>query len=293
MTQEPNDIHDICNIRACRFLGMIPPCVAALAFMLSVISNFWCESVKFVADTDAALLLGTFIDYTPQDIQLGPWSRQDTVLVSVNSGTGTRYFVRQVCRPYPENGNSIHVDGAWKTVRAFSILALVLGGFLTAFLFLNNCVYYFSARGWRSIAIQFMVTVTVCQGLTLLLLQSTACSDNPLLFLPPPSLDGNIVTQEIWRQFVLAVYGDEECTWSSGMTCNVLALIGWFATGVLMLVIGAPERTPVEPPQTQQVTYERTVNPDGSVTVTQTNVIKGTAIVAPPPEEPANSSNVA
>jgi hypothetical protein len=47
-----------------------------------------------------------------------------------------------------------------------------------------------------------------------------------------------------------------------------------------MYYTGVPTQPPQAPPETQEVTYQRTVGPDGTVTVAQTNVVKGTAIPA-------------
>lgn len=74
-------------------------------------------------------------------------------------------------------------------------------------------------------------------------------------------------------------YGD--CRWNSGSTANVFGIVLWFAAGAAMLVSGTPAREHPKPAETQEVTYQRSVNPDGTVTVNQTNVVKGTA-VAPP-----------
>jgi hypothetical protein len=229
---------------------MIPAVLAGFAFMTSFLFSFWCESIKF-----------TSVNPTPDvpDILGGVWYRQDTVYEEVNG----RIFIRDVCVDYP---SGTEIDSKWKTVRAFSIIAPVLGGLLTVILILAPCLYFLDEMTWRSIAIQFIVVITIFQGLTFLIFQSSACTE-----------------QQIVQ--VSGLY-NEECEWEAGSTTNVFSIALWFLTGLVMLKIGAPKRPEIPPAETQAVTYQQTMNPDGGTTVAEVAVVKGTAV---PKEEPLTS----
>jgi len=123
-----------------------------------------------------------------------------------------------------------------------------------------------------TVALTFAITLTFFQGLTFLFLQSSACSDNPLY---ASGAQSDAMTEQYYK---------DECTWDKGMSWNVAATILWFLTGVSMVIIGAPVRPERPPPETQQVTYQKTTNPDGTTTVAEVGVVKGTSI--PPPKEP-------
>jgi hypothetical protein len=106
-----------------------------------------------------------------------------------------------------------------------------------------------------------MVLVTSFQGLTFLVYPSSLCTDNP------------IIAMMGWEGSF-----EPECAWDQGTTCNVISTVLWFLTGVCMLVQGPPQRPPPEPVETQAVTYQKTVNPDGTSTVAEVAVVKGVAV---------------
>jgi len=244
-----------------RCLGLIPICLACFAFICCFINNFWCDSIQFSVSESAA---------TPNlsPISLGPWYLQKTEVTTFTSGGDTRVFVRDVCVQLP---GAVEIDSKWKAVRAFSIIVPVVGGLATVAVFLTNCLYFMSDALWKSIGILFAVVLTLFQGLTFLLLDSNACSTNPLQAIDPSSAwDG--------------IYSDE-CEWSSASSANVVSVVCWFLAGLGMLAMGgAPKRPPRAPAETQTVTYERTVNADGTTAVVETNVVKGTAV--PPAQQP-------
>ena len=239
--------------------------------MFSFIGSFFCETVKFSASGE---WVGT-IDFTPTDVHIGPWSQKDTVLVSrTNLAGDTYYYVRDVCVSL---SGQVDVDSKWKTVRAFSIMTPIIGGLLAFFILLGNCSYYFSESTWKKMMIIFAVILPLFQGLSFLLLNSNACAINPLLSSNPSQ---ETITNDQWAEWVNLLYPDSECSWDVGMTMNVLATSFYFVTACCMFYTGVPTRPPQPPPETQAVTYERTVGPDGTVTVAQTNVVKGTAVPA-------------
>lgn len=229
-----------------RLLSLLPAILASFALILSFVSNFWCESIKFTALERSNDL---------PDIRAGIWYRQDTQLQEIGGG----YFVvRDVCVDYPSGTD---LDSEWKTVRAFTIITPVIGGILTVALWIAPCLYFFNDTTWRSVALLFIVVMTLFQGLTFLLFQSVACTDSPLL--------GFLGATELY---------DNECEFDSGSTANVVSTVMWFCTGLAMLALGPPQRPERPPAETQTVTYQKTENPEGGATVVEVNVVKGTAV---------------
>jgi hypothetical protein len=252
------------------------PCLASLAFMFSLVGSFWCQSIVFSTD-------GTWpgtIDFVPSDFKLGPWYQQETVLQSRTNIDGmTNYFVRDVCSDF---SGSVDIDSKWKAVRAFSIITPILAGLLTGLLFFNNCSYYLSERSWNIVMLMFLILIPLFQGLSFLLLDSNACNLNPLLNANPSP---DTVDASTWVEWISAAYPNGDCSWDTGMSLNVAATVLYFVTALCMKWAGNPRPPPVEPPQTQEVTYERQVAPDGTVKVVEANVIKGTAVPAAAPPE--------
>lgn len=238
--------------------------------MFSFIGSFFCETVKFTA---SGQWNGT-IDFTPTDIHIGPWSQKDTVLVSrTNLAGDTYYYVRDVCINF--GSDQVDIDSKWKAVRAFSIMTPIIGGLLAFFILLSNCTYYLSASTWKNVIIIVGVILPIFQGLSFLLLNSNACAINPLLSSNPSQ---ETISNDQWSEWIKLLYPDEDCSWDIGMTMNVLSTLFYFIAACCMYYTGVPTQPPQPPPETQEVTYERTVGPDGTVTVAQTNVVKGTAV---------------
>lgn len=76
--------------------------------------------------------------------------------------------------------------------------------------------------------------------------------------------------------FMNSDYGD--CQWNGGSTANVCGIILWFLAGALMLFSGVPHRESPQPAETQEVTYEKSLNADGTEMITETKVVKGTNV---------------
>jgi hypothetical protein len=251
-----------------RCLGLIPFTCAALAFLCSMIFSFWCDSIQFPLAGGGGG--GSTSAEFASDVRLGPWYWRQTDVVPVGAGgatLGDRTRVRNRCVALP---GALEIDPAWKAVRAFSIMVPVIGGLLAAAIMFANCTYFLRDSTWKAIAVAFSVLLTLFQGLEFLLLQSNACSMNPLLY------DSSLATEN-WTERVDAMYGTD-CEWSAGSTANVFAVLFWFLAGATMLWLGPPQRPPVPPVETQTVTYERTVQPDGTTAIMETAVVKGVAV---------------
>ncbi|GKY97396.1 hypothetical protein MPSEU_000698100 [Mayamaea pseudoterrestris] len=239
-------------------ISLIPAILATFAFLTSFLFSFWCQSVAFVPDDAAANL---------QTIRIGPWSA--AILTNATAG-GTQYYVQQsYCASFPRG--ALDADAKLKTVRAFGIIVLIVGGLLVWFLYLAPCLYFVNEKTWKLVAIIFIVILTLFQGLTFLIFRSSFCTNNSIL-----------------NAYGLTDSYAAECVWDQGSTANVIATLLWFLTGVVMLRNGAPKRPARPPPETQTVTYERTELPDGNSTVAEVGVVKGTAVPSPSLERPVD-----
>ena len=224
-------------------LAFIPGIIATIALVLSFVSNIWCETIKFTPEV-GNLPTRSF----------GPFYSKEIVTTQISSGGSTYLAVGQACISY---AGGIDKDSKWKTTQAFAIIACIFGGVAVFWTWLAPCLYFGSST-WKCVGMTF-IFCSIFQGLTLLFLQSNACKNN--------------------SSFQDSEFYPDECSWDWGTSTNISAVVLWFVAGALMLsVIPNATRPERPPPETQTVTYTQTMNPDGTTTVTETNVVKGTYI---------------
>lgn len=230
-------------------MGFIPAIFATLAFAMGLSANLWCETIKFDPTVTSDAVDSDYYD----SLSFGVWYQQKWV---VEDAFPNRVRVSQQCVQYPDQ---VSFDSKWKTAKAFSIITPVIGGFLLFFLWLSPCLYI-GDRFWKQAGVIFILFLTPFQGLTLLFIDSDACKDNIMI----PS-DG------------LSYEYPEECSWDWGTRVNIAAVVFWFVTGCILMVVSPPVRPPRDPAETQTVTYTQTAQPDGTVAVTEA-VVKGTYV---------------
>ena len=132
---------------------------AMTAFILMWFGTVRCNFVKF---TDVS---GTS---EPITREFGLWYYQ--YWSAVFSG-GATYIVK-TCHSYP---GGTEIDASWKAARAFDIMALIFAIILLIVICIDACAQdptKYSRSKWRSPL--FLIT-GVCQGFTLLYLNSNAC----------------------------------------------------------------------------------------------------------------------
>jgi hypothetical protein len=225
--------------KAC-LLSFIPAVVASLAFGFSLLGNTWCESIAFNSPSDQL-----------PNLNYGIWYQQKTVVEELS---GNRIVVVNKCVDYP---GSIDVDAKWKTARAFSIIAPVIGGFITFFMWFAPCMNFGEAL-WKQGGC-WLIFVAMCQGFTLFFLGSNACVDNPLVL-------------------SLGVFYDDTCVMDWGAKLSITSVVFWFVAGAaMMFVIPAPTPPERPPPETQTVTHTQIEEADGTKVI-HSNVVKGTYV---------------
>lgn len=121
---------------------------------------------------------------------------------------------------------------------------------------------------WKFIAIVNLILLTFFQSLSFLWYASgSACDEyTPLYY---NNNENNEILETIYPN---------KCDWGSGSTSAAVSTVLFFITGIAMLIIGAPKYDPPSPPEIRQVTYQKTENLDGTYTVQEVNVVKGTEI---------------
>ncbi|KAL7542536.1 hypothetical protein ACHAWF_007197 [Thalassiosira exigua] len=167
------------------------------AFILMWIEGIKCNFVEFTSVSGGSEAITR---------HFGIWYFESISYVASVSG---RYLVA-TCHPYPDY---VDIDPAWKAAMAFSIITFILAIGVFVACIVTAC----TANPERPLTNAWMAPMylflSLCQGLTLLFLQSNGCKDN-----------------------VLASFGDfafpETCSISKGAKLCISALVFWAAAGV-------------------------------------------------------------
>jgi hypothetical protein len=232
------------------------------ALILGCIQNFDCRTIKFPQDN---VRNGT----SPGSFDSGPFTyrfsgvlntfvttNNNSALAVVDEENTPAQNLWQVCRSYKEfnqdlnlsqlltanndnntsySNNSIRYeedDVSIMTVQGMAISACILGSLLIlGVCTVPHCGLACGILQWKCYAILFMIT-GILQGLSLLILNSTICLDNPFLKL----LD------ELTRDTKLGLRHNEllrdtfvdRCEIDIGFKCGIASTILWFVMGILI-----------------------------------------------------------
>eukprot|EP00934_Nitzschia_sp_Nitz4_P005652 Nitzschia sp. Nitz4//scaffold145_size56662//20596//21507//NITZ4_006554-RA/size56662-snap-gene-0.90-mRNA-1//-1//CDS//3329536568//5642//frame0 len=234
------------------------PCIlSTLALVGGGASNFYCDTIKFTAVDDYTLYASI-------------WTYRTRSTVEWNDNV----WVVHHCQPYwvlkKDYDYDYDLDAKARTVMAFSILAGICGLIGVAIGWVLPCVQRpISAGMWKTIGF-FFLTACLFQGLTLLIMDSSLCHDNPVaqyMELNAP---------------VASLLMPDECERSAGYWWSVSTVALYGLLGFFYVLVGPPELGEAHPQQTQTVTYQR--NPDGTVQEASISVVQGNAV--PPQEAP-------
>eukprot|EP00978_Attheya_sp_CCMP212_P024764 scaffold78419_cov48-Attheya_sp.AAC.1 len=174
----------------------------AVSVILSFLANISCSAVSFYSTLSG----GTTLEF-------GVYLRRGTVVWE----WGDDFYASKTCINY--DGDDMNPDAKWKTVKAFTIFAIVFGSILP-------CVSCFMPNLEKPIG-ACMLLVCLFQGLTLLLLDSNLCKNNNIINtlnakIPPGS-----------EEFLFP----DECSRDWGYNSNIACVVFWFFTAVLMIAL--------------------------------------------------------
>jgi hypothetical protein len=230
---------------------------AAIALLCGAPGNLYCQTFSFTDENESS----------SNTVYVGVFSYRTTRAVEIGGNT----FYQSYCANYDkltdDYGYKYDVDSKWKTTKAFAIITVTLGGIFLILGCIAPC-FTLSPGKWMFLGIMFML-LCLFQGLTLLSMDSNICLDNP-------------AANFLEEQSSLGIEFPEECEWEAGFRLNIASVAMWFAAAVTVFLLPPPKKYPVEPPQTQEVTYQEKVNADGTTTVQEVGVVKGTNV--PPPQ---------
>lgn len=288
-------------------IAILPAVVATLGIGSSILSTVWCEAIKFAPDTSDApdFLTGQTRSVMPDGFatwKFGLYYHSQIEEIQVTSVGESILRVTDSCVYYADD---VDMDAAWKTARAFAVIAPVVAGIFAIGLYMAPCCIFYTKATWNTMACFFCFVIPALQSITLLFLTSDACKANPVIesrisqFVqsmsdttistteaPAGNATGvNATTAETEDLDVIADSRAEEalrgiyasdCEWDWGMYGNLLSLILFFVCGVIMLAMGAPTRPPPKEPEIQTIEYEQKVDDAGEEVVQEVDVTKET-----------------
>jgi len=232
------------------WLSFLPGVLASAAFIVTLFGGVYCKFLSFTPDIDGADDSIT--------LNFGIWYYQSYAIVeSPTQGT----LLMQTCFNYPEE---TVFDAKWKSAKAFSTMALIIGGVLAFWSLLAGC-FYPTKHFYLAAGCIYMVCA-LFTGLSLLLLDSNACS----------STNNSVMTQLQELSAIVDYVFPESCSMGVGAKCTIAATVMWFVAALAAIVVEPPQRGPITT-ETHEVTYTKTTGPDGTAVVSE-NVVKGEPI---------------
>ncbi|KAL7542090.1 hypothetical protein ACHAXR_011510, partial [Thalassiosira sp. AJA248-18] len=186
--------------------SIITSILAATAFLLCWAANFGCNFIGFTSTSG-------FVE--PVTVRFGIWSYQFWTIATSVGGS----VIFETCHRYPAD---VTVDSNWKAARAFSTLALLFGG---VYLFANliaGCLA--PVRRVSRLEAPAFLCASLCQGLSLLLLNSAICNDNSLI---------KKLQSDAASLGNMGMDFQDTCSIATGANCAIAAAVFWFLAGLM------------------------------------------------------------
>ena len=204
--------------------------------VLACIFNFGCKTMRIVQNNTDDVQGNGLIGWSNSSLvnqtllEIGPWTWltndiyvfQDTIQVF------------GVCRTFSvfENEWNIEMpppDSATVAVRAFGVIATIVGGLVVIYMGLAPCRTV-SRTKWRIYG-ALLVCSSLFQGLCLMMPLSGLCTNNPVL----------LISDEISAKGISETFPNE-CHIDVGYRCGIVATAMLFVTGILLLFFVKPPR---------------------------------------------------
>ena len=156
--------------------------MAIVAIAASLLSTIWCEAIIFKPSSSSDNSVLDDMAVTNSDgftnLQFGLYYYSKIQNIDEETEEQDIFSNTLSCTAY---GSDVNMDAAWKTARAFALIAPIVGGILTLGLIMSPCCIFFTRSTWNKVALMFLLVVPAFQSLTLLILASNACQDNPVI----------------------------------------------------------------------------------------------------------------
>jgi hypothetical protein len=189
---------------------------AWLALLLGVYGVFTCNAVQFDSDVGA--------------ISVGLYGYR-TKSFTYTSGSDT-IWVTDTCTSYDNLNSSLFTfttDKWTDALQALAITIAVVGGLFSIIACCVPCLPELNPLAWKGLGLMFLFCC-IFQGVSLMVLESSICLDNPLM--------------QFFEQFqpaVLNVLEDPaKCTRAPGFNFGISATVFWFVAAIIALAIPAP-----------------------------------------------------
>lgn len=188
--------------------------LSVTSLLLALIGNFWCN----YAVTTLTLTSNALGNSTSIPLYYGIWNYRYTGVVYGTTNGESYAYSYQSCASY--SGEYGSADTKWHSARAFTVLAVCLGG-IGMFL---SCAALGMPKFWKPASMLFLLT-TLFQGLTFLFFQSNGCGA-----IPP--LDEGTGSSAITASF------SEVCGLAAASKLGISATVIWFVTALTALAAG-------------------------------------------------------
>jgi hypothetical protein len=162
------------------------------------------------------------------------WSYRTIATAEFN---GEKYIFN-VCKSYrfieSDFGFDYSVDAKTNTVKAFAIIAVIIGALAICIAYLLPCTKNASPTMWKGMGLVLIAT-SFFQGITMLILRSSICFDNPLV---------QYLNEDFPR---VGERFPESCEISSGFKQNIASVVLWFVAGAVTLAVSPPDGSLLSP----------------------------------------------
>jgi hypothetical protein len=267
----------VCSLAHQRsYSSFIPALLAVIAMICSCAGTFYCQTVSFdmgnqltTTNEERTLLWVGIFEY--QDPQK-PYSclSYDNLVESHRGQQGGG-----------DDNDGVGIeDPKWKAIKVISVISLLVGSVVTVASIVLPCRATTTRQNrcwWNVVGVVLLAVLAASQVVTIVLLQkSNICKfhRNPAVqFYNYNQLDGGNGTNDNNSNND----DDDQCHWAAGLVLLVVASVAFALAGIAVFLLPTPSSSWVfdEPRQTQTVTYERTVHPDGTMTVEKVQVVIG------------------
>jgi len=177
------------------------------------------------------------------NLNYGIWTYQGFGIASTSDET----VLFETCRPYP---SETYLDPKWNSAMAFSTMSIIIGGVTTLWTLFAMCGTTPSKNTFRTVGF-ILLFCCIFQGLTLLFLTSSACTDNAL-------------TSDLLENMPLFQVEDT-CTMSVSAKCTIAATVLWFVAALPTFMTGMPPLDKVEIEHNAGTTEDKLNDPDSAL----------------------------